>query len=286
MIPIDASVSVRADIIQSKRRYGFFFGASLGLLFAIATWGLDSYLLYQAHGLLPWLKLGAGAILCGIAGGIAGGLAARLDNIAYAVLLWMATAVIFAWLIVNLPTRITPRLIEFNEPEIQGLLNYTYYQAFSWRVAVAFAWIVIFVGIMGALQLPLSESAIFSASVGGKIVPVIVLVLVMGICGSLVDNLVNEPLRSATFAINEILQFSIAHEGQEVDPAEARAMHLGSLRGVQELITQEYRLIVSGYDEFFGKVQVLAQFENAWAECTVIYSQPTNCEQVGSARIR
>lgn len=283
MMPIGVSHSARADIIQSKRRYGFFFGASLGLLFAIATWGLDGYLLHQAHGLLPWLKFVTGAILCGIVGGITGGLAARLDSIAYAVLLWIVAAMVFAWLVVNLPIQIAPRLIEFAEPEIQGLLNYTYYQAFSWRMAVAFAWIVIFVGIMGALQLPLSESAIFSTSIGGKVVPVIILVVVMGINGGIVDNLVNQQLRSAVSAINEVLQFSIVHEGQEVDQAEARAIHLGSLRGVQGIITQEYRLIISGYDEFFGEVQVLAQFENAWAECTVIYNQPTNCKEAGKA---
>jgi hypothetical protein len=254
---------------------------ALGLTFALATWGIDAILLNKIHGLQPWIKFAAGAIPCMIIGGFTGWLSAKLDKSVLSFALWLLAASFFAWMTVFVPIQIAPRMLNVIEPDTQGLLHYVYYENFAFRIGVAYIWIAIFVSMIGLLQIPLSESAVFSTSGGGKIFPMLVCAVLMWICGTIVDSgLINEPLRSATTALDATLQFSLDHQGQEIDRATSLEMHLGSLRTIQSVITPQYKLMVSGYDEYFGEVQVLARFEKSWVECTVVYNQPSTCHEV------
>jgi len=280
MKPLQSELDARQDILRSKHVYGIWFGVFLGLAFAITAWGIDAFILDQVNGLLPWLKFAGGAIPCMLVGGFTGWLSAKLNRSILSVLLWLAAASIFAWLTVSLPLQITPGLLGIMEPDIQGLLHYTYYEEFSSRVIVAYTWIAIFVSLAGLLQIPLSDSAIFSTSLMGKLAPMLVVLVLMGIAGIIIDSLNNEPLRSATAALDNTIQFSIDHRGREIDPAESRRMHLGALRIIEDAITPQRRLIVSGYDAFLGEIQVLIKFEHAWAECKVFYNQPISCKKV------
>lgn len=275
-----SELDVRPDILRAKHLYGIWFGISLGLAFAIAAWGIDAFLLTQVNGLLPWLKFAGGAIPCMLVGGFTGWLSAKLNRPIFSVLAWLGAASIFAWLTVALPLQIAPGLLGIVRPDIRGLLHYTYYEEFSSRVGVAYAWITIFVALAGLLQIPLSDSAIFSTSLMGKLSPMLVCLVLMGIGGTIVDSLNNEPLRGATAALDKTIQFVIDHQGQDVDPAQSRRMHAGALRAVQEVITPDRKLVVSGYDQFLGQVYVLVSFENAWVECQVFYNQPISCKQV------
>jgi len=280
MNPLQAELNTRTDVLRTKHIYGIWFGAFLGVAFAIAAWGIDASILGQVNGLLPWLKFAGGAIPCILVGGFTGWLAAKSNRSILSVLLWLAAASIFAWLTVSLPLQIAPGLMGIMEPDTQGLLHYTYYEEFSSRVGVAYVWIAIFVALAGLLQIPLSDSAVFSTSWMGKLAPMLVCLVLMGIAGVIVDSLNNEPLRSATAALNNTIQFSIDHRGRKIDPAESRQMHLGALRTIQDSVTPQRKLVVSGYDAFLGEVQVLIKFEHAWAECKVFYNQPIACEKI------
>jgi hypothetical protein len=272
----------RQDVIHAKQIYGIWYGGSLGFLFALFTWGLDAYSLSQMNGLHPWLKFAAGALLCAAAGGLTGWLAARRDKPILALLMWIVFGFFLAWLVVTLPTVIFPRLLGLLEPEALQYLHYVYYPEFSTRIGVAFAWIIIFVSIAGLLQLPLSEGAVFSTSIFGKIAPILVGLVLVGIAGTIVDGLNNELLRSPVEDLNATIQFAVDHKGQHIDTTESRKMRQASLRVVKDLVTPERKLIVSGYDAFLGEVDVLVKFKNAWVECQVFYSQPVNCKQVGT----
>ncbi len=272
----------RSDVLRTKRAYGLWYGASLGFLFALFTWGLDAYSLSQINSLHPWLKFAAGALLCTAAGGLTGWLAARRDRPIIALLIWIVYGFFLAWLVVTLPTVIFPRLLTLLEPEVQQYLHYVYYPEFSTRIGVAFAWIIMFVAIAGLLQLPLSEGAVFSTSILGKIAPILVGLVLVGIAGTIVDGLNNELLRTPVEELNASIQFAVDHKGQQVDTTESRKFRQGSLRAVKDLITPDRKMIVSGYDAFLGEVNVLVKFDKAWVECQVMYNQPVNCKQVGT----
>lgn len=278
------SFAVRPEILRSKHMFGVWFGVALGLTFSIFAWGIDAFLLNRMNGLFPWLKFLGGVIPCMIVGGFAGWLSARLDKPLLAMLLWAAAAAVFAWLTVSVPLQITPRILSLVDPGIKDLLHYRYYEALSTRFGVEYAWIAIFVSLAGLLQIPLSDSAVFSTSFFGKISPMLVTLVLMVICGTMVDGLNNELLRFPVDAVNLTIQFVLDNRGREIDPAESRRMHLGVLRTVEDLITPERKFIVSGYDQFLEQVQVLARFEKAWVECDLVLNQLIKCEQVGTPR--
>lgn len=278
MRPFQSDPDVRPDILHAKRMYGLWFCITVGLAFSIATWGIDAILLDRAHALLPWLKFVVGTILCMLVGGFTGWLSAILKRSTWSVLLWLAAAAVFAWLTVWLPFQITPKILSLVEPELQKFINYTYYEEFSARISLAYMWIAIFAALVGLLQLPLSDSAVFSISLLGRVMPILVCLVLISIGGTIVDSLNNEPLRAAVTTLSETIQFSLDHQGMEIDPAVSRQMHLGALRAIRDLITPQRELVISGYDEVFGRVWVLVRFENAEAECQVFYKQPVFCE--------
>jgi hypothetical protein len=277
-------LSTRPDILRAKHAYGIWFGIALGLSFSIFAWGIDAYALSHMNGLYPWLKFIGGAIPCMIVGGFTGWLAARVDKPIIALLLWAGAASLFAWLTIGLPLQITPRILSLVDPGIKDLLHYTYYESFASRYWVAYTWLAIFISIVGLLQIPLSDSAVFSTSFFGKISPMLVTLVLMVICGTIVDTLNNELLRSPIDTVNTTIQFILDNRGKEIDVLESRRMHLGALRTVEDLITPERKFIVSGYDQYLEQVQVLARFETAWVECDLIVNQLISCEQVGSPR--
>jgi hypothetical protein len=276
------TISAHPEVLRAKHAYGIWFGIALGLTFSIFAWGIDAYRLEQMNGLYPWIKFVGGALPCMLVGGLTGWLAARLDKPVLALLLWALAAFFFAWLTVSLPLQIVPRVLSWLEPDIKGLLHYTYYEEFSSRVGVAYVWLVIFMAVSGLLQIPLSDSAIFATSFFGKISPILVVLVLMAISGSIIDSLNNELLRGPVDSLNNSVQFSLDNQGKEIDPAVSRRMHLGALRTVRDLVTPERKYIVSGYDAFLEQVQVLARFEESWVECNLIVNQLINCEQVGN----
>ena len=274
----------RPEILRARHAYGIWFGAALGLIFSIFAWGIDAFLLSRMNGLYPWLKFLGALIPCMLVGGLAGWLSARFDKPAIALLLWAIAASVFAWLTISLPLQITPRILGLVEPGIRDLLHYAYYESFASRFWVAYAWLAIFISLAGLLQIPLSDSAVFASSLFGKLSPMLVILILMAICGTIVDTLNNELLRSPVDSLNTTIQFVLDHRGQEIDVLESRRMHLGALRTVQHLVTPERKYIVSGYDQYLELVQVLARFDNAWVECELVVNQLISCEQVGAPR--
>lgn len=270
----------RADVILLKRRMGMVYGMMVGLSFAAATWGIDGYVLSQAHAFYPWLKFMIGALLCMLAGGIAGWLVARSEKAILGLFLYLVLALVFSWLIVALPFQILPRVVTWLDPEAGNLLNYTFYEGFSLMFVIAIAWVSLFLALVGVLQLPLTEPAAFSTTFFGKVGPLLACSVVMFINGVIIDTLNNESLRTALLNMNDTIQFSVDHQGQEIDRDVARRMHTSSLRAVEEVISQPRQLIVGGYDQYLDQIHVLVRFGSTWVDCIVVYNQPSFCEYV------
>jgi len=273
----------RPDVLRMKLRSGVAYGMMVGLSFAAATWGIDGFLLSQAHAFYPWLKFIIGAVICMTVGGIAGWLVARSEKGVLALLIYLVVGLVFSWLIVALPFRIFPAVLQWLDPETGNLLNYTFYEGFGSRFVIAIAWVSLFVALVGVLQLPLTEPAAFSTSLFGKVAPLLVCTVIMFINGVIVDTLNNEPLRTAVLHLENTIQFAVEHQGEEVDRATARTMRMSSLRAVQPVISQPRKLIVGSYDQFLDQIHVLVRFGNTWVDCVVVYNQPSFCEYVASA---
>ena len=270
----------RPDVIQGKRRMGILYGMAVGLSFAAASWGIDGLMLSQAYAFYPWLKFLIGAVICMLAGGAAGWLVARMEKGILALFIYLGLGLIFSWLIVALPFRIFQSVMQWLDPETANLLNYTFYDGFQSRLVIAVAWISLFAALTGILQLPLTEPASFATSFFGKIAPLLVCSVVMFINGVIVDTLNNEPLRTAVLHLNNTIEFVVDHQGEEVDRALARTMRMSSVRAVGDVINQPRKLIVGSYDQYLDQIHVLVRFGSTWADCVVVYNQPSFCEYV------
>jgi hypothetical protein len=272
--------SFRPDILHLKHIYGAWFGIVLGLTYAIFVWGIDGYRLAQINGLYPWLKFLVAVVPCMLVGGLAGWLSARSDKPLIAMFLWVTAAAIFAWLAVNLPLQIAPRILKVLEPDLQSLLHYTYYEEFSARFGVAYFWLAVCISLAGLLQIPMSDSAISGTSLFGKISPMLLGMALMMISGITMDNLNNQLLREPVHTVNSAVEVLIENQGKEIDPLISRQLHLASFRTVSDVMTPERKFIVSGYSALLEEVQVLGQFEDAWVECELLYNQLLSCKQV------
>jgi hypothetical protein len=105
----------------------------------------------------------------------------------------------------------------------------------------------------------------------------------MIINGTILDKLNNEPLRLPVIELNTTIQFAVDHQGEEVDRALARTMRMSSVRALEDVITSPRHLIVGSYDPWLGQINVLVQFGEAWADCAVVYNQPSFCKYISPA---
>ena len=278
--PPSQDTTIRPDILKAKYRFGITFGIVTGLAFAAATWGIDAVVMSRVHAFQPWLKLIVGALLCAPVGGLAGGLSARLDKPAFSVLFWLGAAAVFAWLSTINSFRIFPTLAQQIEPDLQAFINYTVYENLGTRTTLAYMWTGIFGILVGILQLPMSEGAVFSATYGAKILALLVGSVIMILAGVIVDNLNNEPLRAPVVAMHRVIEFAEATRGQEIDPKLAREMRRYAVRSIEDWLGQPYHLILTSFDRELGQMHVFANFGGNWADCIVVYNQPSFCEPV------
>jgi hypothetical protein len=269
----------RPEVVRSKRTFGMFYGIIAGITFACASWGWDGYLLSKSHGYLPWLNLAAGMILCSIIGGLMGWLTARLEKSLLGVFFWFISSLFFAWLAIALPLQVAPYIVSTLNPQLGALLNYGSNIEFIFRFGVALAWIAPFALIVGVLQLPTIEPAVFSTSIFGKLIPFFICIVIMGISGIVSDSLINEQFRSAITGVDKAIQFVVDNKNNSnIDAALSRQVHARAFSTVGEYVKESRHLFVGSYDEYLGEIHVMVNFDGPWIDCNVLYGQPSTCK--------
>jgi hypothetical protein len=272
-------LNARLEIMRLKRKVGMRYGVIAGLAFAIASWGWDGYILSTAHAYFPWTTLLIGMAFCAMIGGISGWLTARSESSLLGVVFWIISALFFAWLMVALPLQINPFIVSKFDPQLGALLNYEKGMEFAFRFSISLVWVLPFMLIIGATQLAVTEPAVFSTSIFGKIAPFFFCIVVMSVSGVITDNLINSHFRDAIVALDHTIQFVVDHkDNANVDPALSREAHAGALGGVDEYVQQSRHLFIGSYDEYLGNLHVLVKFGNRWIDCNVLYSQPVSCK--------
>jgi hypothetical protein len=275
------NINARSEVIKLKKKFGMLFGMVAGLTFAITSWGWDGYLMSRSHAYFPWIMLITGAIFCAILGGIVGWLTARSESSLLGLVFWITSSAFFAWIMVALPLQINPFIVSKLDPQLGRLLDYEKGAEFAFRFGVALSWVVPFMLIIGVTQVPISESAVFSTSLFGKIVPILFCIVVMSISGAITDNLINSHFRSAITALDSTIQFVLDNKNNEnVNNALSREMHAGALNTVKEYVQESRRLYVRSYDEALGDLHILVKFNQQLIDCEVLYNQPNFCHIV------
>jgi hypothetical protein len=275
------NANARGEIVKLKKKFGMLFGMIAGLTFAVASWGWDGYLMSRSHAYFPWTMFITGSILCAILGGIVGWLTSWLESSLFGLVFWVTSSAFFAWIMVALPLQINPFIVSKLDPQLGALLDYEKGTDFAFRFGVALLWVLPFMLIIGTAQIPISESAVFSTSIFGKVAPLLFCIIVMSISGAITDNLINSHFRSSITALDSTIQFVLDNKNNEnIDLALSRKMHAGALNTVKEYVHEKRHLFVRSYDQPLGDLHILVKFNEELIDCEVLYNQPNSCQKV------
>lgn len=283
LMDINEFAKPEEEIARSKRAFGLLYGIIAGLTYAVASYAIDGTILSQSHAYLPWTMLIAGAVLCATACGIFGWLTSHFESSLAGALFWLIAALLLAGITVALPMYIMPFVATKFDPSLASLMIYERNVEFLSRFGVTLAWILPIVLIVGVTQVPILEPAVFATSFFGKMKPFLFSMIIISLGSMMIDDVINKQLRSAVVSLDKTIQFVVDNKGNEnVDKALSREMRARSLTGVIDEVSENRYLIVAGFDESLGDLDILVKFEDAWAACEVLYSQPLVCKPVST----
>lgn len=265
--------------IVNKRRQlvGLLYGLAAGLAFSLFAWGIDFFLLANAHGYFSWVRFVPGLLISLILGGLVGWLTVRIKYTLVNLFFWVCYALILSKLIVWLPIKATPFIIKLFNGYLGDFLDYPNYPELSQIRWFGFATIVVVCIINAILENILIDQALFSTGKVAIIVPLIVCSMSFGLVGSAADGIFNKATREPILAVETLMDFAASHLDQEVAPELKRSMHLAAVNTIKEYLPRDRRLILSNFDRSFGQIDVLIDFEGYWVKCTTVYNQVTFC---------
>jgi hypothetical protein len=265
-------------IPSRKLVFGLIYGLAAGLVFSLASWGLNAFLLSRAHFAYPWTAFLLGILPTMIIAGLAGYLTIRLDNALLGAVCWLITGIFLGLLGVWFPLRIVPEILPRIEPVLKDWVAFSWLDAYTFLASSAAILGGIAFVIIGLLESVLIDQAAFSPYTGAIIMPLLVCALISGTVGGVVDNLVNVRFRNSAIALDRLINFALENQGKKVDPAISRQMHLGALSTIKPELSAERRMFYFSFTETADEGKILVDFNGHWALCDMFLDQPAFCQ--------
>ncbi len=262
---------------RKKHRLGLLYGLVAGIAFSFFAWGLDAIRLANAHVAYPFAKFVPALIFCGLVGAAIGWLTIRLNRWYMTVILWLVFAVLGVWLMLWLPIEFSAEFLSRQSPIFAQRIAYPMINGVDQFRIIGMLVVGVLMLICGSIESTVVEHALSTAN-GGVITIVLICVLLMGIAGLGVDDMINKPFREPVQVLDDLFDFAIANHGKEVDITLARKKHLSAVEDITDLLLiNGRRITLIGFDPMLGQLDFLVDFHGTWVRCTTIYSQPTDC---------
>lgn len=266
------------EFSRKRSNLSICYGFIAGLFFSLAAWGMDAIILTRYHVTLPFLKFLPALLICLPTAVLAGYLTAKFENGMIGLIIWGGLAVLFTFLVINLPLKFVPWYLNRIHPEVGSILN------FEELINLGVYWFccLFAIGITcllcGLLENLLIDQSLASSSTIGALLPLLVCLVIMTASGLSGDSLMTRQFREPLVTIDTLLQNGANYYGQEVDKLEAREMRLSIVRPLGDLVLKPYSLTLVYSDDYLGLMKVLVDFDDEWALCHIVYLQPTFCE--------
>ena len=254
-------------------------GILAGLGFALGTWGIDGFVLSRAHGMYPFLKLFVGAMACALAGLLAGWLCRRSVNIFVNFLIWAFAGFTFNRIALYLNFPGMQAMLHWLQPELDSLVNYSIDYGVSTRGTLMLVITTVASGLIGLFANSIVEETISAEGIRRGISLLIWTGVFLGI-GYLGASMNTNSMRDAVVSVDQSIQFSIAHTGEDLSTQTKSEMGLFGLQQIEPYLNSPYRLITSGYDTMLVFIRVLVQFEDQNAICPVVNGGLGTCNIV------
>jgi hypothetical protein len=263
--------------------YSLWLGGIAGLTFSLALWGYECLLFIEAHIAYPWLPLLLGTVGCVIICGLAALLTWLVNRALLGVIFWILAARLISELAIYLPLKIVPALMILFEPGLRSRLPvYPITDTLQTWAGFGTVWLAIFLGILGLLQITLVESAVPATTAAGRLVAYFIFVPVMILASVMSSNMINEQLRAPLITTDDGIQFFIEHQNAQVDPLIARQMHMLTFSTISNVINRPRRLFLGKYDQYYGQVDILIDFQGEWVDCNSVSGQPVFCKTLAN----
>lgn len=265
-------------VIAEKSRFALIYGISAGLIFSIAAWGYDGYLLSRANAIFPWAQFIAGLIPCVIISGLGSWLTYRIGHFAGAFFIWIGVGTAFAWLSTHIPFGILASIISLIKPELGHIIHYDMMTGAQASLLIIYIAVIGLSILAGLLEIPLVDASSESAAAIGRLFPLLAWLFLFVLAGLAPENNLTSALRDPVVNTNELIQWKIDHQGQEISPQVSVDMHQGALKELTPLVNQPRHIILTQYDELLYNTQIAIDFNGTWASCNLLGGFPSYCK--------
>lgn len=276
MLP-DKKPKNQSEFRSKKKIIGLLYGLASGLFFAIFAWGIDAYLLASANASYFWIKFVPGMLISAIAGSIAGYLTIHFGKHGIAFLLWGLLAIVLTFLAIWLPASGTEFFIRLLNPDFARWINFSEIDSIEQFRLVGFMTIGLASIISGLLEINLVEQVMLSSYNSSIVTMILTCLVIFGIAGSASDYLINIHFREPVQALDRVLQTVVEYGDQEIPREVAREIHLSAFNQLNIDLFAPRRLSLIAFDQTLGNMTVLVDFQGTLIQCTMIYSQLSNC---------
>ena len=268
---------MKSKFDTKKQLLGCLYGASAGLVFALAAWGIDAFLLAQANVKHPLINFVPAIIILVAMGILVGWLSVKVDKGWLTLPLWLGFGILCTWLITWLPVHGRGLVLKNIAPELADLIKFPELDSLGQLWFFGLFVIALPSLIAGMMEGILVEQALGSSSKSGVLILLLASLFLFGVAGRAADQLVNEKFREATVVTDSLIEFASENYGLEVDKSLARKIHLSALNEIGDMVLRPYKMTIIEYDNTLGRIELLVDFDGEFAICTVFYAQPVRC---------
>lgn len=265
---------------RKKQSLGALYGFIAAFAFALAAWGMDSFVLLTSHVTNPLLKFLPGLFLCVLAGSLTGWLSVKIGKGLITIILWVLFALILVWLVLWIPFKFTPTAMKYLHPELDNWIDYPVVEnIIQFRVLGLI--LITSAGILcGVLQMNIIDGILMSSHKGAILSIIFVCGVIMSLAGFAADELTSKHFREPAKVLDDLIQFAYENMNNEVDEKLARRIHLSTVKDLDEYLPRPRKLTLVAFDTTLGQMDFIVDFDGIWVKCTTIYTQPTFCQQV------
>ena len=260
-----------------KQLLGCLYGATAGLVFALAAWGIDAFLLAQSNVKHPLINFIPAILILVVVGILVGWLSEKFDKGWLTLILWLGFGILCTWLVTWLPVHGRGLVLKNIAPELANLIKFPELDSLGQLWFFGLFVIALPSLIAGILEGILVEQALGSSSKSGVLILLLASLVFFGVAGRAADNLVNQKFREATEVTDSLIEFASENYGLEVDKNLARKIHLSALNEIGDMVLRPYKITMIEYENTLGRIELLVDFDGEFAICTVFYAQPVRC---------
>jgi len=269
-----------SEFSRKRSNLGVRYGLIAGLFFTLAAWGLDAIVLTRYHATLPFLKFVPALIICIPAAMLAGYLTAKAESGMLGLVIWGGLAVLYTFLVINLPTKFAPWFLSKIHPELSpilhfedliGLWGYWFYCLFAIGITCL---------LCGLLENVMLDQGLASSSLLGAQMPFVFCALIMLLSGLFGDILLTRDFRKPVVAYDQLFNNAAIYHGQNVDDQTKRILRLGTVDVLGDLVLQPHTLTLVEIDRYLSLTKLLVEFDDQPAICQAVQSNPTFCKLI------